>query len=86
MEFPDLDDPVDLRMNIEVATAAREPGSRGNFLARVTLGAAIAFVEGQPEAERWRFTAELGSRAITHVEMAEIWGTREFGAWLDGHD
>jgi len=86
LKILDFDDPVDLRMYVgEVPTCGELP-SKGNLLARVSIGAAIAFVMGQPEAEWWRFTAEMGARTITPEEMAEIWGTPEFWAWLDAHD
>lgn len=81
-----LDEVVQLRMHIGDRPKLGRAHLRGNLLARVTLGAAVAFVEGQPATERWRFVAELGNRTITEPDMAAIWTTDEFRRWVADHD
>ena len=61
------------------------PLPRGNLLTLVSLGAAVAFVEGQPAGEPWRFTVELGDRELTAEDMQRIWQTPEFWGWVAAH-
>ena len=86
MDHHDPNQSVNLRMIICEHSTDGETASPGNLLARVSLGAAVAFVECQPVGEQWRFTADLGSRVLTADDMERIWQTPEFWGWVAAHN
>ena len=86
MQSPDLDVLVNLRMIVGPQLARGEPAPRGNLLARVSLGAALSFVSGQPANDRWRYTADRDAQVLTDDDMQKIWQTPAYWNWLAAHD
>jgi len=81
-----LDVLVQLRMHIGGKPRLGHKHLRGNLMAEVALGAAVAFIEGQPPDERWRFTLDLGRRTLKACDIEEIWRSEAFWAWARCHD
>ena len=82
MDNTALDVLVQLRMHIGDKPRLGHEHLRGNLMAEVALGAVVAFIEGQPEHERWRFTLDLGPRTLREADIEEIWRTEAFWVWV----